>query len=98
MGNVSHLSGTVGAAMEGVYHGLPAIAVSQEVTGVNTDASSEFVLQLVERYRSFGAPQGVVMAVNIPRRDLKGVVVRAMGDSYLKTESYSPNVDAEGRS
>jgi len=98
VGNVSHLSGTVGAAMEGAYHGLPAIAVSQDVTGVDTDASSKFVLQLVERYRSFGAPQGVVMAVNIPRGDLKGVAVRAMGDSYLKTESYSPSVDSEGRS
>ena len=98
VGNVSHLSGTVGAAMEGVYHGLPAIAVSQEVTGVDTDASSKFVLQLVERYRSFGAPQGVVMAVNIPRGDLKGVAVRAMGDSYLKSESYIPSFDSEGRS
>ena len=98
VGNVSHLSGTVGAAMEGVYHGLPAIAVSQEVTGVDTDTSARFILQLVERYRSFGAPQGVVMAVNIPRGELKGVAVRSMGDSYLKTESYSPKGDSEGGS
>ena len=96
VGNVSHLSGTVGAAMEGVYHGLPAIAVSQEVTGVDTDTSARFILQLVERYRSFGAPQGVVIAVNIPRGELKGVAVRSMGDSYLKTESYSPKDDSEG--
>lgn len=95
VGNVSHLSGTVGAAMEGVYHGLPAIAVSQEVSGVDTDTSAKFILQLVERYRSFGAPQGVVIAVNIPGGDLKGVAVRSMGDSYLKTESYNPNGDSE---
>ena len=98
VGNVSHLSGTVGAAMEGVYHGLPAIAVSQEVTGVDTDTSARFILQLVERYRSFGAPQGVVMAVNIPRGEPKGVAVRSMGDSYLNTESYSPKSDSEGGS
>ena len=98
VGNVSHLSGTVGAAMEGVYHGLPAIAVSQEVTGVDTDTSAKFILQLVERYRSFGPPQGVVMAVNIPSGDLKGVAVRAMGDSYLKTQSYILNDDHEGGS
>ena len=96
VGNVSHLSGTVGAAMEGVYHGLPAIAVSQEVTGVETGASAKFILQLVERYRTFGAPQGVVMAINIPSGDLKGVAVRAMGDSYLMTDSYSLNGDSEG--
>jgi len=98
VGNVSHLSGTVGAAMEGVYHGLPAIAVSQEVTGVDTDTSARLILQLVARYRSFGAPKGVVMAVNIPSGDLKGIAVRSMGDSYLKTESYSPNGDSEGES
>ncbi|MEC7080465.1 MAG: 5'/3'-nucleotidase SurE [Pseudomonadota bacterium] len=98
VGNVSHLSGTVGAAMEGVYHGLPAIAVSQEVTGVDADTSARFILQLVERYRSFGAPQGVVMAVNIPRGEPKGVAVRSMGDSYLKTESYGPRRDSEGGS
>ena len=98
VGNVSHLSGTVGAAMEGVYHGLPAIAVSQEVTGVDADTSARFILQLVERYRSFGAPQGVVMAVNIPRGEPKGVAVRSMGDSYLKTKSYSPGGDSEGGS
>ena len=98
VGNVSHLSGTVGAAMEGVYHGLPAIAVSQEVAGVDADTSARFILQLVERYRSFGAPKGVVMAVNIPSGDLKGIAVRSMGDSYLKTESYSPNGDSEGGS
>jgi len=97
VGNVSHLSGTVGAAMEGVYHGLPAIAVSQEVTGVETGASAKFILQLVERYRTFGAPQGVVMAINIPSGDLKGVAVRAMGDSYLMTESYNLNGDSEGK-
>ncbi|MBG09634.1 MAG: 5'/3'-nucleotidase SurE [Gammaproteobacteria bacterium] len=97
VGNVSHLSGTVGAAMEGVYHGLPAIAVSQEVTGVETGASAKFILQLVERYRTFGAPQGVVMAINIPSGDLKGVAVRAMGDSYLMTDSYSLNGDSEGK-
>ena len=98
VGNVSHLSGTVGAAMEGVYHGLPAIAVSQEVTGVDTDTSARLILQLVARYRSFGAPKGVVIAVNIPSGDLKGIAVRSMGDSYLKTESYSPNGDSEGES
>lgn len=97
VGNVSHLSGTVGAAMEGVYHGLPAIAVSQEVAGVETGASAKFILQLVERYRTFGAPQGVVMAINIPSGDLKGVAIRAMGDSYLITESYNLNDDSEGK-
>ena len=50
VGDVSHLSGTVGAAMEAVFHGVPAIAVSQEITGVDTISSTLFISQLVTRY------------------------------------------------
>ena len=35
--------------------------------------------------------QGVVIAINIPSGELQGVAVRGMGDSYLKTDSYSLN-------
>ena len=91
VGNVSHLSGTVGAAMEGLYHGIPAFAVSQELSGVDTEASARFVSQLVKRYRSMQPLQGVVIAINIPSGELQGVAVRGMGDSYLKTGSYSLN-------
>jgi 5'-nucleotidase len=88
VGNVSHLSGTVGAAMESLYHGIPAIAVSQEVSGVNTEDSARFVSQFVTRYQETTPPHGVVIAINIPAGELQGVALRAMGDSYLKTASY----------
>ena len=42
VGNVSHLSGTVGAAMEGLYHGLPAIAVSEDPNSENTAITAKF--------------------------------------------------------
>lgn len=88
VGKLSHLSGTVGAAMEALYHDTPAIAVSQEVRSVNTDASALFVAQMVERYRSSGAPKGVVISVNIPAGELKGVVAKPMGDAYLDMGNY----------
>lgn len=88
VGDVSHLSGTVGAAMEALYLGVPAIAISQEVEGVNTEASAKFAAQLVARYQRQGAPEGVMVSVNIPAGELKGVAVRPMGDSYLQTGSY----------
>ena len=88
VGDVSHLSGTVGAAMEGLYHGIPAIAISEDTSGVDTAASAQFAANLVRRYQQEGAPEGVVISINIPRGDLKGVVVRPMGDSYLKTADY----------
>lgn len=88
VGEVSHLSGTVGAAMEALYLGVPAIAISQEVEGVNTEASAKFAAQLVARYQRQGAPEGVMVSVNIPAGELKGVAVRPMGDSYLQTGTY----------
>ena len=88
VGDVSHLSGTIGAAMEGIYHGVPAIAVSQELEGVDTAASARFTAQLVTLYREQGAPQGTLVSINIPGGELQGVRVRPMGDSYLQTSHY----------
>ena len=88
VGEVSHLSGTVGAAMEAVYQGVPAIAVSQEVRDVDTETSAKFVAQLATLYKDKGAPEGVVISINIPAGDLAGVAIRPMGDSYLKASAY----------
>lgn len=88
VGDVSHLSGTVGAAMEGLYHGLPAIAVSEDPDSENTAISAKFTADLVDRYRRMGAPTGTMISINVPAGDIKGVAVRPMGDSYLQTGSY----------
>ncbi len=88
VGDVSHLSGTVGAAMEGLYHGIPAIAVSEDPDSGNTEITARFTASLVDRYRRLGAPQGTLISINVPAGELKGVAVRAMGDSYLQTGSY----------
>jgi len=88
VGNISHLSGTVGAAMEGLLHGVPAIAVSQDVTDVDTVASARFTAQLVKRYKESGAPEGTLISINIPSGELQGVKIMPMGDSYLQTSHY----------
>jgi 5'/3'-nucleotidase len=88
VGDVSHLSGTVGAAMEGLYHGLPAIAVSEDSNSENTATTAKFTADLVDRYRRLGAPSGTMISINVPAGELKGVAVRPMGDSYLETGSY----------
>lgn len=88
VGDVSHLSGTVGAAMEGLYHGLPAIAVSEDTDSENTAITAKFAADLVDRYRRLGAPNGTMISINVPAGDLKGVAVRPMGDSYLLTDRY----------
>ena len=92
VGNVSHLSGTVGAAMEGLYHGLPAIAVSEDPNSENTAITAKFTADLVDRYRRLGAPSGTMISINVPAGPLKGIAVRPMGDSYLSTARYDPTV------
>ena len=88
VGNISHLSGTVGAAMEGLLHGVPAIAVSQDVADVDTVASARFTAQLVKHYRESGALEGTLISINIPSGELQGVKIMPMGDSYLQTSHY----------
>ena len=88
VGDISHLSGTVGAAMEAVFQGVPSIAVSQEITGVATADSVEFMTQLVPRYLADPIQEGTVISVNIPAGEHKGIAIRRMGDSYLGTQEY----------
>lgn len=93
VGKVSHMSGTVGAAMQAVYLGVPAIAVSQDTSGVDTSVTARLASQVVRRYQAEGAPSGVVISINVPRGDLKGVVVRPMGDAYLGAGEYELTSD-----
>ncbi len=97
VGNVSHLSGTIGAAMEGLYHGIPAIAVSQESRGVNTEATSRFIAQLVAKYQKDGAPKGIMLSINIPAGELKGIAVRAMGGAYLDMGNYELKSETDNK-
>lgn len=94
VGKVSHMSGTVGAAMQAVYLGVPAIAVSQDTSGVDTSVTARLAAQVVRRYQSEGAPRGVVVSINVPRGDLKGVAVRPMGDAYLGAGQYELTSDS----
>lgn len=88
VGKVSHMSGTVGAAMQAVYLGVPAIAVSQDTSGVDTSVTISLAAQVVRRYQADGAPSGVVVSINVPRGELKGVAIRPMGDAYLGAGQY----------
>lgn len=93
VGKVSHMSGTVGAAMQAVYLGVPAIAVSQDTREVDTSVTARLAAQVVRRYKAEGAPNGIVVSINVPRGILKGVAVRPMGDAYLAASQYELTSD-----
>lgn len=62
-------SGTIGAAMEGIIRGVPAIAFSQHM-GKNArqdwDASRHFIRPLLERLTKFSFPMNTLVNVNFP--------------------------------
>ena len=60
-------SGTVAAAMEGRFLGLPAIAVSLAGQhGVHFDAAAQVAVDLVSRLKSNPLPSDVILNVNVP--------------------------------
>ncbi len=67
-------SGTVAAAMEATLHGVPAIAVSL-ASRKETDftVAAEFAAQLAAKVLEEGLPHGVMLNVNVPRGEVRGV-------------------------
>lgn len=89
VGDISHLSGTVGAAMEGARQGIPSMAVSLGTKDLPAAAAfaHQFALQWLER----GASAEVVYSLNIPHArggEWKGVQPATMGGNYLQVREY----------
>ncbi len=92
-GNVAHLSGTVGAAMEALYLGVPAIAVSTAAGVTDFRFAAQFTARFVSELRRRGVPDDVVLSINIPAataEEIRGVVGARMGGAYLETVRFDP--------
>lgn len=94
VGDVAHLSGTVGAAMEGLYQGIPAIAVSQDPRA-DTAISIQITLQAIAKIQQQPLPAGTMLSINVPAGDIKEVVVKPMGGSYIKYQPYKLTEQSE---
>jgi 5'-nucleotidase len=71
-----YVSGTLGAAREAAFDGIPAIAASQEISPVmDYRAGAAFVGRLAAEVLRKGAPRGTFLSVNIPAGEIKGVKV-----------------------
>ena len=93
VGNVAHLSGTVGAAMEALYLGVPAIAVSAAAGVTDFRFAAQFTARFVSELRRRGAPDDVVLSINIPAataEEIRGVVGARMGGAYLEAVGFDP--------
>lgn len=99
VGDLSHSSGTVGAAMEGVYRGIPAVAVSRSGRNQEYQYSAQFAARFVKKLRSTGPQKGIVYSINVPGNDadrIKGVAVRPMGGSMISVQGYRSRDGEDG--
>jgi 5'-nucleotidase len=80
MGSDVTYSGTVGAAMEGILFGLPAIAISLDAFN-DWDFGPAALLagQLVPIVARQGLPPGVLLNVNVPRGQIHGLRFTRLG-------------------
>ena len=95
-------SGTVSAAMEGRFLGLPAIAVSLVSTdhkGVHYDTAAQAALVLMRRLLVDPLPADTILNVNVPDRpwhELRGFAVTRLGRRHRAAPCIRQN-DPRGR-
>lgn len=94
-------SGTVAAAMEGRFLGLPAIAVSlaHEGEAMHFDTAAEAVMRLMVRLRKDPLPADTILNVNVPDRpwaEIRGFEVTRLGHRH-KAEPVVRTQDPKGR-
>ncbi|HXE78895.1 MAG TPA: 5'/3'-nucleotidase SurE [Rhodanobacter sp.] len=95
-------SGTVSAAMEGRFLGLPAIAVSlvtADHVGEHYDSAAEAVLLLMRRLLVDPLPADTILNVNVPDRpwsEIRGFEVTRLG-RRRRSEPSVQQTDPRGR-
>lgn len=93
-------SGTVAAAMEGRFLGLPAIAMSMVGSDIkHYDTAAAIACQLVTRLQSQTLPAQTILNVNVPNlplNEIKGMKVTRLGSRH-RAEPVVKEVDPRGR-
>lgn len=97
-------SGTVAAAIEGRYLGLPAIAISlATMRGVRGeryfDTAEFFIKKIMKNLQSNPLPEDTILNINIPNlpvNKVKGIKITRLGNRH-KAENTVKDVDPRGR-
>lgn len=93
-------SGTVAAAMEGRFLGLPAMAVSLAMTqeGRHFDTAAQIVLELLDRLSRIPLPSDTILNINVPdlpRDQIKGYQATRLGHRH-RAEPVTRSADPRG--
>ena len=98
MGDDVLYSGTVAAAMEGRFLGLPAVAVSLAGSS-HYESAARYAKQLVERLLKSPLVKHQVLNINVPDlpfEQIKGIKVTRLGKRH-QAEMVEESVDPRGR-
>lgn len=98
----STYSGTIGAALEGAYYGIPAIGLSLCSHDEEADFSpvTDFLPLILEKYFESGLSEGVYLNINfpaIPSDQIKGIRIAHQGRGSWRRE-FDLVTDETGRS
>jgi 5'-nucleotidase len=92
-------SGTVAAAIQGTFLGIPSVAVSllPDSTGsFDLASSAEFVAEVARRLLAMRLPPGITLNINIPPPPVRGVRVTCLGQKRYEPEVIEKK-DPRGR-
>ncbi len=95
-------SGTVAAAMEGRFLGLPAVAVSlvtADHVGKHYETAARAAVEIIARLRAEPLPADTILNVNVPDLawdDIAGFEVTRLGNRH-RAEPCIPQQDPRGR-
>ncbi|HJM39326.1 MAG TPA: 5'/3'-nucleotidase SurE [Planctomycetota bacterium] len=91
VGKIAHYSGTVGAALEGNYHGIPSIAVSQESRMRDFEATAQWTAQFAKALLAQEADPNICWSINAPRKPeggWLGAKLAPMGGGYIQVTGF----------
>lgn len=98
LGDDSIYSGTVAAAIEGRFLGMPSLAISlatDSKSNMDFSASAKIALKLVKRLIRHPLESGVILNVNVPNlpyNEIKGMQATRQGDRHF-SEPMKPTLD-----
>ena len=92
LGDDVHISGTVGAALQGYLRGLPALAISVSAgDNPNLDNAAKLATLLAKKIDSNALPTNIFLNVNLP--DLPLAKIRGAKITQLANQSHTDTVE-----
>ena len=93
LGNDTYISGTVGAALQGYFYGIPSIAVSVAAfEDLHLDIGARLVKMVADSFKDGTLPKKVLLNINtpnLPKEKIDGIEITRLGE-----RNYLDNVDS----